>query len=168
VAKAAFYPSIVLGAGAGLESSSISTLVNSNSATWYAGPGVNETIYDAGRRNAQLDSAIAQREQATSIYKQQVLGAFRDVEDQLSSLRILEEEATVTDRAVAAAKRSTELSTIRYKGGLAQYLEVLTNQTIELANERSAASLRTQRIVASAELQIALGGGWDTKQLPIN
>lgn len=168
VAKAAFYPSIVLGAGAGLESSSITSLVNASSATWYAGPGANQTIYDAGRRNAQLDYAIAQREQATALYKQQVLGAFRDVEDQLSSLRVLEEEATVTDRAVAAAKRSTQLSTIRYKGGLAQYLEVLTNQAIELANERGAASLRTQRIVASAELQIALGGGWDIRQLPIN
>ena len=168
VAKAAFYPSIVLGAGTGLESSSITSLFNTGSATWYAGPGASETVFDAGRRNAQLDYVIAQREQATALYKQQVLGAFRDVEDQLSSLRVLEQEAAVTDRAVAAAKRSTELSTIRYKGGLAQYLEVLTNQTIELANERAAASLRTQRILASAQLQIALGGGWDTTQLPIN
>lgn len=168
VAKSAFYPSIVLGAGAGLESGSITTLLNAGSATWYAGPGASETVYDAGRRRAQLDFAIAQREQATALYKQQVLGAFRDVEDQLSSLRVLEEEAIVTDRAVAAAKRSTELSTIRYKGGLAQYLEVLTNQAIELANEREAASLRTQRIVASAQLQVALGGGWDSAQLPRN
>ena len=168
VAKAAFYPSIILGAGAGLESSSITSLVNANSSTWNAGPGASETIFDGGRRNAQLNYVIAQREQATSLYRQQVLAAFRDVEDQLSALRVLEDEATVTGRAVAAAKRSTALSTIRYKGGLTPYLEVLTSQTIELANERTEASLRTQRIVASAQLQIALGGGWNTTQLPIN
>ena len=97
-----------------------------------------------------------------------LLSAFRDVEDQLSALRVLEQEATVTDRAVASAKRSTELSTLRYKRGLATYLEVLTAQTIELANERTAASLVTQRIVASAQLQLALGGGWDATQLPKN
>ena len=97
-----------------------------------------------------------------------MLSAFRDVEDQLSALRVLENEATVTGRAVDSAKRSTELSTLRYKRGLATYLEVLTNQTIELANERTAASLVTQRIVASAELQMALGGGWNSAQLPKN
>ena len=110
-----------------------------------------------GRRKAQVDYAVAQREQATALYRQQVLSAFRDVEDQLSALRVLEEEATVTGRAVDSAKRSTELSTLRYKRGLAPYLEVLTNQTMELANERTAASLVTQRIVASAQLQMALG-----------
>ncbi len=81
---------------------------------------------------------------------------------------MLESEATVTGRAVASAKRSTELSTLRYKRGLAPYLEVLTNQTIELSNERTAASLATQRIVASAQLQMALGGGWNSAQLPNN
>ena len=74
----------------------------------------------------------------------------------------------MTGRAVASAQRSTELSTLRYKRGLATYLEVLTNQTIELANERAAASLVTERIVASAQLQIALGGGWNSAQLPRN
>ena len=111
---------------------------------------------------------MAQREQATALYRQQVLSAFRDVEDQLSALRVLESEAAVTGRAVASAKRSTELSTLRYKRGLAPYLEVLTNQTIELSNERTAASLATQRIIASAQLQIVLGGGWDAAQLPKN
>ncbi|MBB5063447.1 efflux transporter outer membrane subunit [Granulicella mallensis] len=168
VAKAAYYPSIVLGASGGVETDQIGQLFNSSSAMWNAGPGINETIYDAGRRKAQVDFAIAQRAQATALYREQVLSAFRDVEDQLSALRVLEQEATVTDRAVASAKRSTELSTLRYKRGLATYLEVLTAQTIELANERTAASLVTQRIVASAQLQLALGGGWDAAQLPKN
>jgi NodT family efflux transporter outer membrane factor (OMF) lipoprotein len=168
VAKAAYYPNIVLGATGGVESSAITQLFNSSSAMWGAGASANETIYDAGRRRAQLNLAIAQREQATALYRQQVLSAFRDVEDQLAALRVLQDEAAVTDRAVAAAKRSTTLSTLRYKRGLAPYLEVLTNQTIELANERTAASLAAERVVASAQLQIALGGGWNATQLPVN
>jgi outer membrane protein TolC len=115
-----------------------------------------------------VDYAIAQREQATALYRQQVLSAFRDVEDQLAALRVLEEEAKVQTRAVSAAKKSTDLSTLRYKRGLAQYLEVLTNQTIELNDERSAATLVTRRILASTQLQMALGGGWNATQLPGN
>ena len=168
VAKSAYYPSIVLGANGGVESDLISQLFKAGSATWNAGFSASEVLYDAGRRKAQVDFSVAQREQATALYRQQVLSAFRDVEDQLSALRVLEAEAAVTGRAVNAAKRSTELSTLRYKRGLAPYLEVLTNQTIELANERTAASLVTQRIVASAQLQIALGGGWNSTQLPNN
>jgi NodT family efflux transporter outer membrane factor (OMF) lipoprotein len=168
VAQAAFYPSITLGAQAGLESDLISKFVSTGSALWAAGPLVNQTIYDAGRRRARYDIAVAEREQAAALYRQQVLSAFRDVEDQLASLRVLEEEATITARAVDAAKRSTELSTLRYKGGLATYLEVLTNQTIELTNERTAAALVARRIVASAQLQMALGGGWNATQLPPN
>jgi NodT family efflux transporter outer membrane factor (OMF) lipoprotein len=168
VAKSAFYPNIVLGASGGIESDQISQLFTAGSAAWSAGPSANEILYDAGRRKAQLDLAVAQREQATALYRQQVLSAFRDVEDQLAALRVLEQEAAVTGQAVTAAKRSTELSTMRYKRGLAPYLEVLTNQTLELANERTAASLVTQRVVASAQLQIALGGGWNSTQLPSN
>ena len=168
VAKSAYYPSIVLGVSGGVESDEIGQLFNAGSASWSAGPAANEVLYDAGRRKAQVDFALAQREQATALYREQVLSAFRDVEDQLSTLRVLENEATVTGLAVASAKRSTELSTLRYKRGLAPYLEVLTDQTIELSNERTAASLTTQRIVSSAQLQMALGGGWDSAQLPSN
>lgn len=168
VAKAAYYPTVTLAAGGAVESDQITHLFNAGSAEWNAGGGVSELIYDGGRRRAQVDFAIAQREQATALYREQVLTAFRDVEDQLSALRVLANEATVQDRAVQAARRSTELSTLRYKRGLAQYLEVLTNQTIELSDEREAAALVTRRIVASAQLQMALGGGWDKAQLPPN
>lgn len=168
VAKAAYFPNVTLGAQGGIESSVVSQVFNASSTEWSAGPSVGETIFDGGRRRAQVDYAKAQREQATALYREQVLSAFRDVEDQLASLRVLEEEAAVQQRAVASAKRSTELSTLRYKRGLAQYLEVLTNQTIELTNERTAAALTARRVVASAQLQIALGGGWNASQLPAN
>lgn len=167
-AKAAYYPSLVLGAGGAAESDILSQLFVPGSAEWNAGPSVNQLLFDAGRRRAQVDYAVAQRAQAAALYREQVLSAFRDVEDQLSALRVLESEATVEARAVDAARRSTELSTLRYKGGLATYLEVLTNQSIQLTDERTAASLVTRRLVASAQLQMALGGGWNATQLPSN
>ena len=168
VAKSAYFPSLTLSASGGLESGALSSLFNSGSTEWSGGPGVNETIFDAGRRRAQVDYALAQRAQATALYREQVLSAFRDVEDQLAALRVLADEAAVTERAVTAAKRSTELSNIRYKRGLATYLEVLTNQATELADERQAAALVSRRMVASAQLQMALGGGWSSKLLPAN
>ena len=168
VAKAAYYPNITLGAQGGLETDLISRLFNSSSAEWNAGPSASELLFDAGRRRAQVDYAIAQREQATALYRQQVLTAFRDVEDQLAALRVLEDEATAQQRAVDAATRATQLSLLRYRQGLAVYLEVLTNQTIQLNDERAAAALVARRIVASAQLQMALGGGWSTAQLPPN
>jgi len=168
VAKAAYYPNVTLGAVGGLESDLVSRVFNAGSAEWNAGPGASELLYDGGRRKAQMDYAIAQREQATALYRQQVLSAFRDVEDQLSALRVLEDEATVQQRAVDAARQSTDLSLLRYRRGLAAYLEVLTNQTIQLDDERAAAALVARRMVASAQLQMALGGGWSSTQLPSN
>jgi NodT family efflux transporter outer membrane factor (OMF) lipoprotein len=168
VAKSAYYPSVVLGTSGGVESDQVSQVFNAGSTEWSAGPGINEVLIDGGRRRAQVDYAIAQREQATALYRQQVLSAFRDVEDQLAALRVLADEATVQNRAVADAKKSTALSTLRYRRGLAQYLEVLTNQTIELTDERTAAALAARRVVAAAQLQIVLGGGWYTAQLPKN
>src|SRR6185312_15532245 len=141
VNQAAYYPNVTLGSEGGLESGALSRLFTSNSAEWNAGVSAGELVIDGGRRRAQIDYAIAQRDQATALYRQQ---------------------------AVAAAQRSTRLSTLRYKQGLAAYLEVLTNQTIELGDERAAAALVARRMVASAELQLALGGGWSAAQLPKN
>lgn len=168
VAKAAYYPNINLGAEGGVESDVVSKVFSAGSTEWNAGPSVSEILFDAGRRRAQVAYAVAAREQATALYRQQVLSAIRDVEDQLSALRVLAEEADATAQAVDASRKSTELSTLRYRRGLAAYLEVLTNQTIELNDERAAAALVARRIVASAQLQIALGGGWDKGQLPAN
>jgi len=168
VAKAAYYPNITLGAEGGMDSARVSRIFSAGSAEWNAGPSASQLLYDAGRRRAQVDAVIAQRDEATALYREQVLSAFRDVEDQLSALRVLQQEAAVQQRAVDAARHSTELSTLRYKQGLATYLEVLTNQTIQLNDERAAASLVARRIVASAQLQMALGGGWSATQLPTN
>lgn len=168
VTQAAFYPAITLGAGAGIESSVISTLMNPASALWSAGAQAAETVVDGGRRRSQVQFAYAQREREVALYREQVLGAIRDVEDQLSTLRTLESEAREQEVAVTAARRSTELSTIRYRRGLAAYLEVITNQTIELTDERAAASVETRRMIASAQLLVALGGGWDATKLPPN
>jgi NodT family efflux transporter outer membrane factor (OMF) lipoprotein len=168
VAQAAYYPNITLGATGGVESSHISQLFSSSSAQWSGGPSASEVLYDAGRRRAQVDYAVAQREQATALYREQVLSAFRDVEDQLAALRVLEQEAAVQQRAVDAARHSTDLSLLRYRRGFTTYLEVLTNQTIQYADERAAAALVARRIVASAQLQLALGGGWNAAQLPSN
>jgi outer membrane protein TolC len=168
VNQAAFYPSVNLGTEGGLDSGAISRFFTANSAEWNAGVSASELVFDAGRRRAQVDYAIAQRDQATALYRNQVLSAFRDVEDQLAALRVLEEEVSAQQAAVAAAQQSTQLSLARYKQGLAAYLEVLTNQTIELTDERAAAALVSRRMVASAQLQMALGGGWSTTQLPKN
>jgi NodT family efflux transporter outer membrane factor (OMF) lipoprotein len=168
VAQAAFYPQVNLGATGGVESTALSRLFHSDSTEWSAGPSASQVLFDAGRRRAQRDVAVAEREQATALYRQNVLSAFRDVEDQLSALRVLQDEAAVEGRAVAAAQQSVDLSLVRYKGGLATYLEVLTNQTILLNDQRIAAALVARRIVASSQLQIALGGGWNAAQLPRN
>lgn len=168
VAQAAFYPNIVLGASGAVESAALGRLFQAKSAAWSATPSASEVVYDAGRRRARRNIAVAEREQATALYRQNVLSAFRDVEDQLSALRVLQEEAAVEGRAVAAAQQSADLSLVRYKGGLATYLEVLTNQTILLNDQRIAAALVARRVVASAQLQVALGGGWNTAQLPSN
>ena len=168
VAKSAYYPNITLGAEGGVESDRISKLLHSSAAEWNAGPSANEILFDAGRRRAQVDYAVAEREQATAIYRNQVLSAFRDVEDQLSALRVLEQEAGAQAQAVDAARRSTQLSILRYKRGIAAYLEVLTNQSIQYQDERTAAAIVARRMVASAQLQMALGGGWNVNQLPPN
>lgn len=168
IAQAAFYPQVSLGTTGAVESAAITRLFSSGSAEWSAGPSASQILFDAGRRRAQMDVAVAQREQATALYRQQVLSAFRDVEDQLSALRVLEEEAAVQGRAVDAARQSADLSLVRYKGGITTYLEVLTNQTILLNDQRVAAALVARRMVASAQLQIALGGGWNATQLPPN
>ena len=131
-------------------------------------PSASELLYDAGRRRAQVDAAIAQREQATALYREQVLSAFRDVEDQLPPCACCSRRPLSSSALSMPQRRSTQLSTLRYKQGLATYLEVLTNQTIQLYDERAAASLVARRIVASAQLQLALGGGWSTTQLPSN
>jgi outer membrane protein TolC len=123
-------------------------------------------LFDAGQRHALTDQARHNYEAQAATYKSTVFAAFNDVEDQLSGLRILEQESTVEDRAVESAQHSFDLSNQRYKGGVTSYLEVLTAESTLLQNQRTALDLQTRQFVASVGLVRSLGGGWDAAQLP--
>jgi NodT family efflux transporter outer membrane factor (OMF) lipoprotein len=166
IAKAAFYPALTLSASAGLEGSSVSNWFQWPSRFWSVGPQLAETLFDAGRRRAIADQARAGYDATAAAYRQTVLTAFQQVEDNLAALRILENEAGATDQAVNAAQRSLAIATAQYKGGTVTYLQVITTQTAALAEERSAVDILTRRVVASVFLIEALGGGWDASMLP--
>jgi outer membrane protein TolC len=161
VARAAYFPAITLTASAGFESGSLGTVLQGPSFLWTLGAGAVETAFDAGRRRAATEQAQAAYDQTVASYRQTVLTAFQNVEDNLAALRILEQEAETQNTAVQAAERSLLLSTNRYKGGVANYLEVLTAQGIALADERAAVDILRRRLDASVLLIKALGGGWD-------
>jgi NodT family efflux transporter outer membrane factor (OMF) lipoprotein len=166
IATAALYPSLTIGAAAGLQSSVLGDLFTWPSRFWSVGPQLAQTLFDTGRRRAQIRVTQATYDATAADYRQTVLTALQQVEDSLAQLRILAEEALITDRAVAAAQQSLEISTIQYRGGLANYLQVITAQTSALQNQRTAVDLLTRRMVASVSLIQALGGGWDASQLP--
>ena len=124
------------------------------------------TAFDAGRRHAVSDQAQAAYDQSVANYRETVLGAFQDVEDNLAALRILQDEAKTQQAAVQAAQNSLNLSLTRYKGGVTTYLEVITAQGLALSDERTAVQILGRRITASVLLVRALGGGWDSSTLP--
>jgi NodT family efflux transporter outer membrane factor (OMF) lipoprotein len=161
IAKAAFFPSITLTASGGFESGSLGTLLQGPGLFYSLGAAAAETVFDAGQRRANVQEQQAAYDQTVANYRQTVLGAFQDVEDNLAALRILEDEAKTQDVAVDAARRSVILSTNQYKGGVTDYLTVLTAQSAALADERSAVDILRRRMDASVLLIKALGGGWD-------
>lgn len=165
-AKAAFYPQVMLGAVLGFEGSSITNWLNWPSRLWAIGPSALQTVFDAGRRRAVLDENIANYDALVADYRQGVLNAFQQVEDNLASLRVLESESLRQAKAVEAARQSEALSLNRYKGGLVTYLEVVTAQSTTLQNERIAVGLERRRREACVLLIKALGGGWDANSLP--
>ena len=166
IAKAAFYPSLTFNAGAGSQTTVIGDLLTWPTRFWSVGLQLAETLYDTGKRRAQVRLTQAAYDATVANYRQTVLTAFQQVEDSLTQLRILSQEAGITDRAVKAAQQSLEISTIQYRGGIANYLQVITAQTSSLQNQRSAVDILTRRLVASVSLIQALGGGWDASQLP--
>ena len=166
IAKAALYPSLSISAGAGLQTSVVGDLLSWPSRFWSVGPQLAQTLFDAGKHRAQIKVTQATYDATVANYRQTVLTALEQVEDSLAELRILSEEAEITDQAVTAAQQSLEISTIQYRGGLANYLQVITAQTTALQNQRTAVDLLTRRMVASVSLIQALGGGWDASQLP--
>ncbi len=165
VATAAFYPRLILSGAGGFESSPLGSLLTGTSSVWGLGSSLLVNVFDAGRRQSVADQARAAQDQATAIYRQSVLIAFREVEDQLAALRILEEEAVIQRRAVDAAQRSLTQATNRYRGGLASYLEVTSAQNAALANERTAVGIVTRRMNASVLLMKGVGGGWQADSL---
>jgi NodT family efflux transporter outer membrane factor (OMF) lipoprotein len=165
VATAAFYPRLILSGAAGFESSPLGSLLTGTSSFWTIGPALLVNVFDAGRRHAVSDQARAAQDEATAVYRQAVLLAFREVEDQLAALRILDEEAAIQRRAVDAAQRSLMQATNRYRGGLASYLEVTSAQNAALANQRTAVGILTRRMNASVLLMKGLGGGWQASTL---
>jgi NodT family efflux transporter outer membrane factor (OMF) lipoprotein len=166
IAQSAFYPSISLGATGGFESTRAGTWIQGPSSLWSLGAQAAQLLFDAGQRRALNDEARHTYEAQAAVYKGTVLAAFNDVEDQLSSLRILESESVVEQRAVASAQHSYDLSNERYKGGVTSYLEVLTAENALLQNQRTNLDLQTRQFVASVGLVRALGGGWDVSQMP--
>ena len=166
VAKTAYYPTLTLSAAAGLEGSSITNWFAWPSHFFAVGPQLLETLYDAGRRHAYTDQAWAAYDANVAAYRQNVLTAFQEVEDNLAGLRILDEESKKQNQAVQSAEHSLALSTNRYKGGLVTYLEVTTAQSIALSDEVTEVNILARRMNSTVLLIKALGGGWDVSRLP--
>jgi NodT family efflux transporter outer membrane factor (OMF) lipoprotein len=166
IAIAAYYPTVSLTGTGGFESRNPGTLIQGPSSLWSLGGSAVELLFDAGRRHALTEEARHGYEANVANYRQTVLQAFQEVEDNLSGLRILDSESVAQQRAVESARRSLSISTNRYKGGVTTYLEVITAQTTQLSNERTAADITTREFAASVQLIKALGGGWDNTKLP--
>ncbi len=166
VAKAAYYPTINLGATGGFESGVITTLISGPSILWSAGGSAALPLFDAGRRRATEDQAMAAYDQAVANYRETVLTGFQQVEDNVAALRILEHEAQVQEKAVVAAQKYLELANTRYVGGVTSYLEVTTAQSAALSDEVTAVTILGRRMVAAVTLVQALGGGWNSSELP--
>ena len=166
VAKAAYFPTLTLSASAGLESTQGSSWFTWPSRFWSVGPAIAETIYDGGLRRATMEQYRAQYDQTVANYRNTVLTAFQQVEDNLSGLRILSKEIQEQDTAVVSAERSLKLATDRYRLGIDPYLNVITAETALVSNQQTAVNLRITQIVDSVQLIEAIGGGWDSSTLP--
>ena len=166
IAQSAFYPAITLAAQAGVEATNPLNLLTWPAHFWTLGPQAAEILFDAGKRKATVAQAQAAYDATAAAYRQSVLTAIQQVEDNLSALRVLEQEAAVTDQAVRSARRSVDVTTAQYRGGTVNYLSVIEVQTIALADEKSAVDLKTRRMEASVLLVQALGGGWNASKLP--
>jgi NodT family efflux transporter outer membrane factor (OMF) lipoprotein len=166
VAVAAYFPAITLSASYGVASTALDTLFSAASGVWSFGPQLAQPLFDAGLRSAQVDAARALYDLDVANYRQTVLTGFQQVEDALAALRILAEQADVQDAAVAAAREAERLIFNQYTAGTVAYTSVITAQTTALADQQTALTILQNRLVASATLIEALGGGWDALQLP--
>jgi NodT family efflux transporter outer membrane factor (OMF) lipoprotein len=166
VARAAYFPVFTISGSGGFESSAITTLLQGPAGFFSAGASAAVTAFDVGRRRAVSEQARAAFDQSIANYRETILTAFGEVEDNLAALRILQDEARIQAAAVAAAQRSLDLSNNRYKGGVVNYLEVTTAQSAALSDERAMVDILRRRMTASVSLIKALGGGWNAANLP--
>jgi NodT family efflux transporter outer membrane factor (OMF) lipoprotein len=166
VAKAAYYPNVTLSASGGFESLTTSKLFDWPSRVWSVGAGLAETIFDAGLRRATVEQFRANYDNTVAQYRQLVLAAFQQVEDNLVSLRLLAQQVKQQDTAVKASAKYLKLAEDRYRLGIDNYLNVITAQTTYLVNRQTLINLRMQQMTASVQLVEAVGGGWDAAQVP--
>jgi outer membrane protein, multidrug efflux system len=165
VARAAYYPSLNLFGQGGWQSADIAKLANVTSIFWALGANVSESIFTGGARRAQVQFAQAGFDANVASYRQTVLSAFQEVQDNITALSVLGEAQKSQQEAVDAARRTLDISTNRYAGGLVSYLDVVTAQQNLLADEQQLAVIQGQRLVSSVLLVKALGGGWDASSL---
>ena len=163
VAKAAWFPDIALTAAGGAASPQLSDLLKYSARSWGLGALAALPIFDGGRRESGVRFAKGDMDAAVAQYRGQVLGALRDVEDQLAALRLLERQGEAERRAVDAASRATALSERRWREGLVSQLELLDAQRSELADRRAAVEVKSARYQATVGLVRALGGGWEAR-----
>jgi NodT family efflux transporter outer membrane factor (OMF) lipoprotein len=166
IAYAAYYPALTLSAGGGFESSTLQKLLTWPSRFWSIGGSLSETLFDAGLRRATVDQFIATYNASVAGYRQTVLIAFQQVEDNLAAVRILSQEIQKLQQAVASADTSLQLEIGRYQTGIDPYLDVVIAQTTLLNNQQALINSQVTQMTACVQLIAALGGGWDKSQLP--
>jgi NodT family efflux transporter outer membrane factor (OMF) lipoprotein len=166
VVRAAWFPTVTLTGTVGYESTSLGNLLTPQNLFWSVGATLSETIFDAGRRKAADAQAWATYRSQVANYRQTVLTAFQQVEDNLAALRILTSETQQQDVAVKAAQKNLDLSVQQYRLGVASYLNVITAQASLLSNQQTAVTLQMQQLVDTVQLIMALGGGWTNSDLP--
>jgi NodT family efflux transporter outer membrane factor (OMF) lipoprotein len=166
VGKAAYYPTLSITGTLGFEASQFSKWLTSPSRYWSVGPTASEVIFDGGLRKATVAQYIALYNADVASYKQTVLAALQQTEDNLASLRLLTQEIEQEQATIASAQRNLAVASARYKTGLDPYLNVFTAQTILLTNQQAVITLRVQQMTSSVQLIEALGGGWSVAKLP--
>jgi NodT family efflux transporter outer membrane factor (OMF) lipoprotein len=167
VAKAAYFPNLTLSGSDVYNGPSMSELIRAPNRVWSFGPQLAETLFDGGLRRAQVSGARAAYDASVATYRQTVLAGFQQVEDEIVTLRVLEQQAVIEESAVAAAREAEKLTLNQYKAGTVPYSSVITAQTTRLSAEETALTVLSSRLQASVALIEAVGGGWDASQLPL-
>jgi NodT family efflux transporter outer membrane factor (OMF) lipoprotein len=161
VATAAYFPSLTLSANGTTNADVLRQLFKTSTTVWSVGPSLAQTIFDGGLRRAQVAQAKAAYQSSVASYRQTVLAGFEQVEDDIITLRVLEEQAVIEDKTVKAAREAEALTLNQYKAGTVPYSSVITAQTTRLSAEQTELQVLSSRLQASVALVEALGGGWD-------